>query len=169
MRSFPEISRSSSRSSGGSSQKQRCGRQVRALPARDSGEQRPQPQPVGRERRVVLVLELREQIARLGPIAKAAGRKIGIRINPGYSKSTLGGNLYDPCSSRSRFGILSSDLDALPWDEIDILHQRHHPHDQRSAGLQQVRRVLEVAGGAGAQVASLADVKHDPLAVLHCG
>nr|HOO46183.1 carboxynorspermidine decarboxylase [Deltaproteobacteria bacterium] len=45
-----------------------------------------------------------------------------IRINPGYSHATLGGHLYDTCSPRSRFGVLSGDLDDLPWEGIDILH-----------------------------------------------
>ncbi|MDX2155611.1 MAG: carboxynorspermidine decarboxylase [Hyphomicrobiaceae bacterium] len=63
-----------------------------------------------------------EQIARLGPIAKAAGRKIGIRINPGFSNATLGGSLYDPCAPCSRFGTTREEIDRLPWDDIDILH-----------------------------------------------
>ena len=63
-----------------------------------------------------------EQIARLGPVARAAGRKIGIRINPGYSNATLGGALYDPCAPCSRFGTTRDQLDQLPWGEIDILH-----------------------------------------------
>jgi carboxynorspermidine decarboxylase len=63
-----------------------------------------------------------EQIARLGPIARAAGKKIGIRINPGYSNATLGGALYDPCAPCSRFGTPLDQLDQLPWGEIDILH-----------------------------------------------
>ncbi len=63
-----------------------------------------------------------EQIARLGPIARAAGKKIGIRINPGYSNATLGGALYDPCAPCSRFGTTREQIDQLPWGEIDILH-----------------------------------------------
>lgn len=65
-----------------------------------------------------------DQLRRFLPAVKAAGpgKKIGIRINPGYSHVTLGGHLYDPCSPRSRFGVVSADLDRLPWDEIDILH-----------------------------------------------
>ena len=63
-----------------------------------------------------------EQIARLGPIARAAGKKIGIRINPGYSNATLGGPLYDPCAPCSRFGTTREQIDDLPWGEIDILH-----------------------------------------------
>lgn len=65
------------------------------------------------------------QITRFLPAIKSAGpdKKIGIRINPGFSNATLGGHLYDPCSPRSRFGVVRSDLDKLPWDSgIDILH-----------------------------------------------
>ncbi len=63
-----------------------------------------------------------EQIARLGGIAKAAGAKIGARINPGYSNATLGGPLYDPCAPCSRFGTTRAEIDKLPWGEIDIFH-----------------------------------------------
>lgn len=63
-----------------------------------------------------------EQIAQFGAIAKAAGAKIGVRINPGYSNATLGGALYDPCAPCSRFGTTRADIDKLPWDEIDIFH-----------------------------------------------
>jgi len=63
-----------------------------------------------------------EQIARYGSIAKAAGAKIGARINPGYSNATLGGALYDPCAPCSRFGTTREQIDELPWDDIDIFH-----------------------------------------------
>ena len=63
-----------------------------------------------------------EQIARLGGIAKAAGAKIGARINPGYSNATLGGPLYDPCAPCSRFGTTRAEIDKLPWGDIDIFH-----------------------------------------------
>ncbi len=63
-----------------------------------------------------------EQLARFGAVAKAAGAKIGARINPGYSNATLGGALYDPCAPCSRFGTTRAQIDELPWDEIDIFH-----------------------------------------------
>lgn len=63
-----------------------------------------------------------DQVRRFLPLVKASGKKAGIRINPGYSRATLGGDLYDPCSPRSRFGVLRRDLDGLPWEDIDILH-----------------------------------------------
>jgi len=62
------------------------------------------------------------QIRRFGAIVKAAGKKIGIRINPGYSNATLGGSLYDPCAPGSRFGTIAADLDDVPWQDVDILH-----------------------------------------------
>jgi carboxynorspermidine decarboxylase len=63
-----------------------------------------------------------EQIARGLPLAKAAGREVGIRINPGYSNATVGGALYDPCAPCSRFGTIVDEIDQLPWDDIDIFH-----------------------------------------------
>jgi carboxynorspermidine decarboxylase len=63
-----------------------------------------------------------EQIARGLPLAKAAGRAVGIRINPGFSNATLGGALYDPCAPHSRFGTTAAEIDQLPWDAIDIFH-----------------------------------------------
>lgn len=63
-----------------------------------------------------------EQLRRYLPLVKASGKKIGVRINPGYSKATLGGDLYDPCSPRSRFGIMPDEFKDVPWDNIDIMH-----------------------------------------------
>ena len=63
-----------------------------------------------------------EQLARFGSIARAAGAKIGVRINPGFSNATLGGALYDPCAPCSRFGTTRAQIDELPWGEIDVFH-----------------------------------------------
>ena len=63
-----------------------------------------------------------EQIGRYAAQVKAAGRKLGIRINPGYSNATLGGALYDPCAPFSRFGTPADQIDQLPWGDIDIFH-----------------------------------------------
>ncbi len=62
------------------------------------------------------------QMARHLGTVQAAGRKVGIRINPGYSNATLGGALYDPCAPGSRFGTTLAEIDKLPWEHIDILH-----------------------------------------------
>lgn len=63
-----------------------------------------------------------DQIRRFLPLVKEAGKKVGIRINPGYSNATLGGDLYNPCAVGSRFGVVAEELEQLPWDQIDILH-----------------------------------------------
>ena len=55
-------------------------------------------------------------------IAKKAGRRIGLRVNPGFSNAMLGGPLYDPCAPGSRFGTTRDLLDDLPWADIDIFH-----------------------------------------------
>ena len=62
------------------------------------------------------------QIAQHVAAAKKVGLQIGIRVNPDYSNATLGGALYDPCAPGSRFGTTRGELDALPWDDIDIFH-----------------------------------------------
>lgn len=62
------------------------------------------------------------QIAEYLPLIKAAGSSIGLRINPGFSMATLGGDLYNPCAPYSRFGATPDTLDCAPWDEIDVLH-----------------------------------------------
>lgn len=64
------------------------------------------------------------QIARFRAIVAAAqpAKRIGLRVNPGYSMATLGGPLYDPCAPGSRFGATRAMLPAAPWEHIDILH-----------------------------------------------
>jgi carboxynorspermidine decarboxylase len=62
------------------------------------------------------------QLRAFAPLARAAGKKIGLRINPGYSNATLGGALYDPCAPGSRFGTVAAQLDDVPWEHVDILH-----------------------------------------------
>lgn len=63
-----------------------------------------------------------EQYRLYAPIAKAAGKHIGVRINPGFSNATLGGALYDPCAPGSRFGTTKGEIDQLPWGEFEIFH-----------------------------------------------
>ncbi len=62
------------------------------------------------------------QLNQYGALAIQAGAQIGLRVNPGYSNATLGGDLYDPCAPMSRFGEVASKLDHVNWDEIDIFH-----------------------------------------------
>ena len=63
-----------------------------------------------------------DQIRRFGPIVKKADKHFGIRVNPGFSMATLGGNLYDPCAPYSRFGATREMLDDVNWSDIHTLH-----------------------------------------------
>ncbi|KJS27033.1 MAG: carboxynorspermidine decarboxylase [Hyphomonadaceae bacterium BRH_c29] len=62
------------------------------------------------------------QLARFGDIARDAGCHVGLRVNPGYSNATLGGDLYNPTAPMSRFGEVASKLDAVNWSGVDIFH-----------------------------------------------
>ena len=63
-----------------------------------------------------------QQLEQWGQSAIDAGCKIGLRVNPGYSNATLGGDLYDPCAPGSRFGEIASKLDQIDWSKVDIFH-----------------------------------------------
>lgn len=63
-----------------------------------------------------------QQLDELGYIARNAGCKVGLRVNPGYSNATLGGALYDPCAPGSRFGEVPAKLDQIDWSRVDIFH-----------------------------------------------
>ncbi len=63
-----------------------------------------------------------EQLTAFGSLARSAGAKIGLRVNPGYSNATIGGDLYDPCAPGSRFGEVASKLDHVDWAGVDIFH-----------------------------------------------
>ena len=62
------------------------------------------------------------QIAKFLPAVKAKGKKAGLRINPGYSNASTGGDLYNPCAPCSRFGTLPDQFGEVPWADIDIVH-----------------------------------------------
>ncbi|MEL7540662.1 MAG: carboxynorspermidine decarboxylase [Pseudomonadota bacterium] len=62
------------------------------------------------------------QLKQYGAIARQAGAKVGLRVNPGYSNATLGGDLYDPCAPMSRFGEVDDRLREVDWDMVDIFH-----------------------------------------------
>jgi carboxynorspermidine decarboxylase len=63
-----------------------------------------------------------EQLARFGAIGRDAGCKVGLRVNPGYSNATLGGDLYNPTAPGSRFGEVPGMLDSVDWSGVDIFH-----------------------------------------------
>ena len=67
------------------------------------------------------------QLAKFGPMAKAAGKSVGLRVNPECSTQE-GHAIYDPCAPGSRLGTTQAQWDAavaqnptLP-DLLDGLH-----------------------------------------------
>ena len=61
------------------------------------------------------------QLRRFGPAAKAAGKQVGLRVNPECSTQE-GHAIYDPCAPGSRLGttLANFDLELLPL--LDGLH-----------------------------------------------
>jgi len=59
------------------------------------------------------------QLEKFGPIAKAKGVSVGLRINPGFSSADC--LKYDPCCPDSRFGVMVDELreSKIPAD-IDV-------------------------------------------------
>ena len=72
-----------------------------------------------------IVFNSLNQLKKFGPIAKASGKSVGIRINPEIS-TQKGPAIYDPCSSESRLGIpistLERDLTPELLNLIDGIH-----------------------------------------------
>ncbi len=58
-----------------------------------------------------IVFNSPSQLAKFGPAAKAAGKSIGLRINPECSTQE-GHEIYDPCSPGSRLGTTRAQWDA---------------------------------------------------------
>jgi carboxynorspermidine decarboxylase len=67
------------------------------------------------------------QLKKLGPIAKAAGKSIGLRINPEHSTQE-GHAIYDPCSPGSRLGVTLSRWQEEMTPEAEALLDGLHFH-----------------------------------------
>lgn len=96
------------------------------------------------------------QLARFLPLVRRApGKKVGIRINPGYSNATLGGALYDPCAPYSRFGTPRDQIDEVPWDEVDILHVHALCESLHEGSVGLIRHVARKLGSYVRRVAAV--------------
>ena len=58
-----------------------------------------------------IVFNSPSQLAKFGPAAKAAGKSVGLRVNPEYSTQE-GHEIYDPCAPGSRLGTTRAQWDA---------------------------------------------------------
>ncbi len=72
-----------------------------------------------------IVFNSPRQLARFGPLARKAGKSIGIRINPECSTQE-GHAIYDPCAPGSRLGVTrtqwNADMSAELTGLLDGLH-----------------------------------------------
>ena len=61
------------------------------------------------------------QLQKFGPVAKAAGKAVGLRVNPECSTQE-GHAIYDPCAPGSRLGTTLANFDESPLPLLDGLH-----------------------------------------------
>lgn len=61
------------------------------------------------------------QLKKFGPMAKAAGKQVGLRVNPECSTQE-GHAIYDPCSPGSRLGTTLANFDESLLPLLDGLH-----------------------------------------------
>lgn len=85
------------------------------------------------------------QLAKYGSAAKAAGKSIGLRINPRCSTQE-GHAIYDPCAPGSRLGIPRSAWDAEMTPELQNILDGLHSHtlcQQNSPDLAETVKAIE--------------------------
>jgi carboxynorspermidine decarboxylase len=67
-----------------------------------------------------IVFNSPRQLAKFGPQAKAAGKSVGLRLNPEHSTQE-GHAIYDPCAQGSRLGVTRAQWDAAVAEQPDLL------------------------------------------------
>ena len=85
------------------------------------------------------------QLARFGPAARAAGRSVGLRVNPECS-TQQGHAIYDPCAPGSRLGTTRAQWDAQMTPELTGLLDGLHFHtlcEQDSDALEVTLKAVE--------------------------
>lgn len=88
-----------------------------------------------------LVFNSCDQVFRFGPRAKAAGKSIGLRLNPECSTQD-GHGIYDPCAPGSRLGVTLKNFDEKVLPLLDGFHI-HTLCEQDSDALETTVKVLE--------------------------
>lgn len=98
-----------------------------------------------------IVFNSPSQLAKFGPAAKAAGKSVGLRINP--QRSTQDGHeIYDPCAPGSRLGTTRAQWDAAVQQhpELPALLDGLHFHtlcEQNADALAETLPAVEAAFG----------------------
>ena len=85
------------------------------------------------------------QLAKLGPRARAAGKSLGLRINP--ERSTQEGHeIYDPCAPGSRLGTTRAQWDKFMTPELVALLDGLHFHTLCEQDSDALELTLEAVG-----------------------
>ena len=74
-----------------------------------------------------IVFNSLNQLAKFGPAAKAAGKSVGLRVNPECSTQE-GHEIYDPCAPGSRLGVTRAQWDAAMTPALLALLDGLHFH-----------------------------------------
>ena len=96
-----------------------------------------------------IVFNSLNQLAKFGPAAKAAGRQVGLRVNPECS-TQQGHELYDPCAPGSRLGVTRAQWDAAMTPGLLSLLDGLHFHtlcEQDADALERTLAAVEARFG----------------------
>ena len=96
-----------------------------------------------------MVFNALNQLAKFGPAAKAAGRQVGLRVNPECS-TQQGHELYDPCAPGSRLGVTRAQWDAAMTPGLLALLDGLHFHtlcEQDADALERTLAAVEARFG----------------------
>lgn len=88
-----------------------------------------------------LVFNSFKQVIKYGAKVKAAGKSVGLRINPEISTQE-GHEIYDPCAPGSRLGVTLSNFDEDKVELLDGLHF-HTLCEQNADDLKKTLEVVE--------------------------
>ena len=88
-----------------------------------------------------IVFNSPRQLAKFGPAAKAAGKSVGLRVNPECSTQE-GHAIYDPCAPGSRLGTTLANFDESLLPLLDGLHF-HTLCEQNSDDLETTAHAFE--------------------------
>jgi carboxynorspermidine decarboxylase len=92
-----------------------------------------------------IVFNSPRQLAKFGPAAKAAGKSVGLRVNP--ERSTQEGHaIYDPCAPGSRLGTTRAQWDEAMTPELVSLLDGLHFHTLCEQDADDLAVTLEAVG-----------------------
>ena len=109
-----------------------------------------------------IVFNSPRQLKKFGPAAKAAGKSVGLRINPECSTQE-GHAIYDPCAPGSRLGTTRAQWDAAAEKDSTLLSLLDGLHfhtlcEQDADALAATLDAVEALRAAGAEVLGIVSI-----------